>query len=223
MLTKHFSKVRNLLRVTLLFGVVALLSYCTSSPKTASSFGKRKYTKGHFSDPVAKVKMEYKPYDEDKIATSTQAAKSVGTENTTLTKISDKKKEIIGTYVAAAKKVETVVEKQAKSIGHAIAKSPLVVATNLSLKENSVSNSYPYVEHGYIHEHGDDNKKSTYLLIWIIALVVSLLCLLIAAAAFSITTSTAGCSTGCILLSISSLAGLVAIIFFILWLVALSS
>ncbi len=40
-----------------LFIAIALLLGCTSTHKVASSFSKRRYTKGHFYDPISKLKM----------------------------------------------------------------------------------------------------------------------------------------------------------------------
>jgi hypothetical protein len=41
--------------------VITFLVSCSSSNQLASSFGKRKYMKGHFSDPVSSIKGKLKP------------------------------------------------------------------------------------------------------------------------------------------------------------------
>jgi hypothetical protein len=51
---KTLSFIAGLLLMTFLFS-------CSSSNQLASSFGKRKYMKGHFSDPIASVKTKYRP------------------------------------------------------------------------------------------------------------------------------------------------------------------
>src|SRR5271154_1061058 len=74
----NHSKIIRFSQFILLFGAITFLSYCTSSPKTASNFGKRKYTKGHFSNPVAKVKTEYNPSINNYTVTSTVNNEHVG-------------------------------------------------------------------------------------------------------------------------------------------------
>jgi len=63
MILTKFIKVQKLFKVLFLLGLVGFFAYCTSSNnKMASSFSKRKYTKGHFSDPVAKANLDYSIY-----------------------------------------------------------------------------------------------------------------------------------------------------------------
>ena len=60
MKSHYLDNSKKVFYLLLLFCVVNLLSFCTSSIKTAS-FGKRKYTKGHFSDPIGKVRTKFNP------------------------------------------------------------------------------------------------------------------------------------------------------------------
>ncbi len=59
MITKNKLKIRNFLPLLVVASAVMFLASCSSGNKFASSFNKRHYTKGHFSDPVAKVKTDY--------------------------------------------------------------------------------------------------------------------------------------------------------------------
>ena len=59
MITKIYSQSRKLFPFALVAFAVAMLASC-SSTQVASSFSKRKYTNGRFSDPVAKVKTDFK-------------------------------------------------------------------------------------------------------------------------------------------------------------------
>ncbi len=222
MITKHFSKIRSLFKFILLFGAIAFLSYCTSSPKTASNFGKRKYTKGHFADHVAKVKMEYTPYDERSVAPTVHANHSENSDNIATTKHSDKK-DINQNFTAKATTAVTPFGNQPKQPAIAIANRPAETTNNVSLKENSTVSAYPYAEQGHPYQHGGGDNSSGLLLAWVLALAVSVLCyLLLIAYATSAAAGSATAGVGCFLVIFGTFAFVAAVVLFILWVVALS-
>ncbi len=225
MRTKHLHQLKNFFKFTLLFGAVAFLSYCTTSPKTASNFGKRKYTHGHFSDPVAKVKMEYKPSAEPNLAPTTHANPSENTANNLLVKPSDKNNSK-PTFTAKATNSVTPSGNRPKQEAGTIAKNESAASANnnISLKVNSGVSAYPYVEQGHPYEHGGGDRSSGLLVAWLLALGVSVLCYLLliayAASAASGTSVTAG--VGCFLVIFGTFAFIAAIVLFILWIIAIS-
>ncbi|HTA27421.1 MAG TPA: hypothetical protein VK809_06520, partial [Bacteroidia bacterium] len=198
---------------------------CTSSPKTASNFGKRKYTKGHFADPVAKVKMEYKPYDDSTISPGTHATPSENSDNTAVTKYSDKK-DVQPGFTTKPTNVAPPFGSQPKQEAYSIAKNPSSAnpENNVSLKENSTVNAYPYVEQSHPYERSGNDNSSGLLIAWILALAISVLCylLLIAYITSVATGASATAGTGCLLVVLGTFAFVAAIVLFILWVVALS-
>ena len=209
----------------MLFGAVVALSYCTTAPKTASSFGKRKYTKGHFSDPVAKIKTEYSPYSENNTMASPQPNQKEDVDKSNFINKSEKK-DIKANFTAATQTLKTTISNQVKQTVGAIANNIASSGNNnVSLKENSSVSSQPYDPGGHPYQHEENNKASTYLLAWLISIIVALICffLFVGEANNIANGGSAAVSTGCLLLTLMVIAFIAAIVFLILWIVALSN
>jgi hypothetical protein len=204
----RFSRVVKLLRFFLLAGGIAFFSYCSTSPKTASSFGKRKYTKGYFSDPVAKLKMDYTPFNS--IESNTSYKYSQNTYN--------QSNNIYGYPVTTdAKNNFTVPRKQVsyqnKTGGDVDFKRQSSLQNNTSVKECPAGDDKP--SDGYNHRIYSGPDSTTYLVAWLTCLGIALLIALLAAAAGS-------GNLGCFLTGIGVFAFIAAVIFFVLWLVAIA-
>ena len=210
MISTKFIKAQKLFKVLFLFGIVGFFAYCTSSTnKLASSFSKRKYTKGHFSDPVAKTNLDYSPYGANITLAPKNQLQAPPVENT-----------------PAAVNEKAGIKGTAKSIsskGNEITKSPVIsYKNNVSLKENMPYNPY--------HHYGDDNghdqhssSGSSFLLAWILCLIASVICflLLVADAASFGAGIGGGLGAGCVLYVLGGFLFIAAVVLFILWIVTI--
>ena len=221
MITKYFSKTGNFFKFVFLCLAIAFLPYCSSSDRGASSFAKRKYTKGHFSDPVAKVKTDYKSYGAATTVSPVNHLQNTGVENTPFTKTTASANNIDANSNHANR------DKQNTTGGINISKSPAVYGNgNASLKESSASLAdHPY-DHGggHMYQHGDGDRAGTYLLVWILCLAGAILCFLLLAtlSASSVGAGGSELGAGCFLLSFSTLLFIAALVFFILWIIELT-
>jgi hypothetical protein len=191
---------RETLKVFLFFCLIAFLSSCTSSNKLAFSFSKRKYTKGHFSDAIKKVKVDNKTYVYNS---------SIINLNRPLNK------ELKKAIVSKTNIIKHMEFASANRIG--IVKVPIISNNrNTYLKINLMMPAYPDNDP---HSTGHHSKASKYLLSWLICLGVALIsyffCLELALGTSS---STSAIGASIILGYFSVVALLVALVFFILWL-----
>ena len=195
MISTKFIKAQKLFKVLFLFGIVGFFAYCTSSTnKLASSFSKRKYTKGHFSDPVAKTNLDYSPYGANITLAPKNQLQAPPVENT-----------------PAAVNEKAGIKGPAKSIsskGNEITKSPVIsYKNNVSLKENMPYNPY--------HHYGDDNGHDQHS-----SSGSSFLLLVADAASFGAGIG-GGLGAGCVLYVLGGFLFIAAVVLFILWIVTI--
>jgi hypothetical protein len=142
---EHTSLTMKFVISLFLFIAISLLPSCKSSHKSISSFSKRKYTKGHFYNPVAKLYLIYKPLDTNTLASINITSKKEDKKKTL-------NKEIEKTLVKYSQSVQfdklSVLQNQKKWIRISNNKSGTVSnKENLSLNENSTLNTEPYGDH----------------------------------------------------------------------------
>ncbi len=224
MSSNHFFKAGNFAKFLCLSLTVVLFSYCTTYNNVASSFGKRKYTKGHFFESVPKINTAYNAGSQNTTVKSEANPQNEVSFNKSLITNTTNAVKAIFTAPATTATVKESTHKKAIEEAATIAKSTSPVATENVSKKESSSND-PYVgQNNHVYKH-DDSKQGTFLAGWLICLALSLLLVLLfvnwADTANVNNNSTAG--TGCIfgLLLLLSLIG--TIVFFILWVVSLSS
>jgi hypothetical protein len=217
MFTTIYSKSRKLFPIALVAFAVAMLASCSSSNQFASSFSKRKYTPGHFSDPVAKVK-------QGNANTATAAIivdNKVEANNTLLTK--NEKATVKTNFSTPAKpanvkndKPVATALKTLKQHVFGITKAPVNTSSNLSLQQTSTIQDTPaYGDHG----GGGDRPHHHYLLDCLLCLLLWLVFIILAAAS-AVGGSGAGLGLFAILAYIAAIA---ALVFFILWIVEIAS
>ena len=221
MLTKYFSKAGNWFKLILLFTGLSFLTYCSSNNSVVSSFGKRKYTKGHFSDPVAKVKTDYMQGNPSISLAQQRIPQNNRTENSLPVKnASGFEKNNFGATANAKQ------PKDKSSIPFIAQNNNPESKNNVSLKENSTAEyEHPY-EHGdhIYRQHGDSDHAETYMLTWILLVVAALVCILLLSttAVGGIAAATNPVGVGCLLGGIFVLLIILALVFFILWIVAIA-
>lgn len=209
MILKNIIKAQKLFKVLFLFGVVGFFAYCTSSTnKMASSFSKRKYTKGHFSDPVAKTNPEYLPYGSNIPAAAKNHLQAQVADNHTST--TDTKTN----FNSPAKTASSNSVEITKS-------SSISYKNNVSLKENLPYNPYHHYNDDNSHDSHSSNA-STLLVAWLVCLGVALLCLLLFSSEATTVATGASVGAGCLLLTLMTLAAIASIVLFILWIVAIA-
>ncbi len=234
MKTSISSKLRNLVPAALVFVTVGFLASCTSSNKVASSFGKRKYTHGHFSDPVAKVKTNYKPAgpalaiaQPKGVDTKNTPAVQKFNSNTTTVATSDNKATapVAATNSVTKAKHGLLNINLSKSSGLSISSGSTTLSlssNNVSLKENSTNSQAGYNEHG---SSSSDSGMNHYLKMCLLFLAIWLICILLEIV-FAVGTATTGSAGSFGLAVLFGLIGwicfIVSIVFFILWLVDIS-
>lgn len=225
--TNNFATVKKIFIFTLFCIGVTMLSYCTSSGgRGASSFAKRKYTKGHFSDPVAKVKTQYKSYDAPKITANTPKSATEYQAGKPGINPSASVPEASGNISSNKSGKKADIYSQS-SVTPDNSSTPVAGNNDASVTDNSEAK--PWGDHNYGDMHRDDHHgggPGGLLLGWILCLVGSLLCILIyvaiIAGSASASAGTAAIGTGCILFTLSGLLFIAAIVLFVLWIVALS-
>jgi hypothetical protein len=211
MITTIYSKSRKLFPFALVAFAIAILASCSSSNQFASSFGKRKYTTGHFSDPVAKVKTDNKPGISNTIVQTTNGTNNAVASNNVLTKT---EKTVVKVPFSAQKNKPQVAKTTStpNPVGLVIAKTPLVNSSdNVSLKESSnYQASQMASSSGY--DGGNSGGRHHYLGAFFICLLLWLLFGLI----YLIT-------LGPLVGFLAVICFIAAVVYFILWLVTLAS
>ena len=207
--------------IVLLMVIVTFVFSCNSGNTVASNFGKRKYTRGHFNDPVAKVKTNYSTGTPSAALSQPIISENNWVENPLPVKSSSLEKPDFGTP-GSTNQVNLTPNKPA--IPTTAKNNNPESKNNVSLNENSTTGyEHPY-EHGdqnHIYRRGGSDQAGTYLTVWLVCLALAIICLLLFAAAAS-SIGSSGIGAGCLLLTLSGLGFILAIVFFILWIVAIA-
>jgi hypothetical protein len=211
---KRHLKIIRFSQFILLFGAIALLPYCTSSPKTASNFGKRKYTKGHFSDRVAKVKTEYRPSENNSTITSTinnEHAVNLDDIISKSTTHSSGLKPNFSLPVSYGNQSSN----QPESIPNSVSKSGTVSSAG---KVSQSQNSSDFPRGGYADRIYNGPDAHTYLISWIVCILAGIILILLASI---LGFSEATLGLGCLLVVASVIFFAAAVVFFVLWLITI--
>ena len=196
-----------------------MLASCSSSNQFASSFSKRKYTTGHFSDPVAKVKA---PNVNASVLTVT-GNNDLPVNNVQLAKNekpapkADFNSPAKSGHVAEKNNSVFALMKTVKQGMYRIAKVPVNSEGNISLKGNSSIQDSPAMG-----DHGGGGGGSThrpYLLYCLLCILLMLVFFILAAASV-----VSGSGGGLVFWAyLAYFAGLAATVFFVLWIIQLAS
>ncbi len=219
--SNHFIKPGTYFKLLCLLLTVVLFSYCTTY-NTVTSFGKRKYTKGHFFEPVPKVNTAYTSGGPDiTVNTESNMAKETGETLSFIKRTARLGKALFKEMTSTAGANETT-DKKGVQQATAIAKSTnTFTTTTISQKENSLND--PYAGHNdHIYKH-DDSKKGKYLTLWIVLLGLFFICgALFGTTDWATATTTQG-EFGCIFAVLSFVFLIMFIVYLVLWLNALAS
>jgi len=206
MITTNYLKSGRKHIVLLITTITVLFSACSSSNQIASSFGKRKYTKGHITSPIVKLKTEYKSYT---ITAPVIPLQKVSVENTTLTKTATAD---VKANFSAPSKSSIVFNQPGKSPLNAITKNAETnTKDNVSLLENSTNAINIASGVGY-QDHNGNAHRHHYLLDFFLCLLLFIVFGLLALSALSGFFGV-----------LSWLFGIAAVVFFILWIVSLTT
>lgn len=209
---------RKLIPIAIVAIVVSMLASCSSSNQFASSFSKRKYMAGHYSDPIAKVKVE------SKNAVTIAANDNKKAINNNITVKKEEAKIAEPSTVTPVKSTNFKADKKDKLASgaasqHIVAKSevPTVNDKNNTVEETSTSiYASPTSAENTMHDSGGSHP---YLLYFLVCILLMILFLILAAG------SAAGGSGGGALLFVLlySITGILALVFLILWIISLVS
>ncbi len=227
---KITAELRKTLRLLIFFSGIIVISQCNTSNKVASSFDKRKYTPGHFSDLTAKVNDISTPsgtagsiQSMDESVINQDGNKPPSADITNLDKKDmTRTSPVIPQFIIAIQKRlgmnflingAEVNSKSANSTLKASASSQLLTPHD------------PHDDYSRGGNHINGNANS-YLTAWLVCLGVALICWLLLLSwinqSINGTTNT-NYGSGCAFLLIGALASIAAVVLFILWIVALAS
>jgi len=149
---KNTTLTRNLFK----FAFVSLALSFLASCSTTTQFATRKYTKGHFSDPIAKVNVNYLPSVSASAALApVKQVQTLVTETQKTSKISTNSTPVAETHLNAVPKKGISFTTKEKSVKIAVANAPASINKgNVSLSENSVTAVTQTADHGSIPHHG---------------------------------------------------------------------
>jgi hypothetical protein len=210
-----YSNLKKLMPVAILAIVFSMLASCSSSNQFASSFSKRKYMTGHYSDPIAKVKVEARnavniassdikeAVSESKITLNKEDGKISESNTTANQKLSNYK---------AVQPVLASKHSSQKSVtnGLAAANGKKNVST---IEQNSSTTSSP----DSVEKTAGEGGHHHYLGLFFLCLLLGLIFLLLAAVSV-VGGSAAGLGLFAILAYIMWIA---AIVFLVLWIISL--
>jgi hypothetical protein len=213
-----YSNFKKLTPVVVMAIILSMLASCSSSNQMASSFSKRKYMPGHFSDPIAKVKTGV----ENAIASAANDTKKAVNEIRTAEK-TEEAKIAEPSVIAQAKPVSLKAENNkllAKVSQNHVAAKAVVLAVDDNNKNNvgEASDSYasPSSLESVQHDGGDHHHH--YLGDAILCFLLAILCWIIA-----LGSAVGGSGAGFGLFAILSyLLFIAALVFFIVWLIHLA-
>ncbi|HTA83586.1 MAG TPA: hypothetical protein VK783_11645 [Bacteroidia bacterium] len=214
---KIYSNLKKLMPVAILAIVFSMLASCSSSNQFTSSFSKRKYMTGHYSDPVAKVKVEIR--NTANVA-STDVKEAVSESKMSLNKEVGK---ISESYTAADQKLSNYKAVQPALVSkHSSEKN---MTNGLTAAADSKKNVNTIEQNSSATSSPDSIEKTTgdggghhhYLGLFFLCLFLGLIFLLLAAASV-VGGSAAGLGLFAIL---AYLMWVAAIVFLILWIISL--
>ena len=212
-----YTNLRKLTPIVVTAIILSMLASCSSSNQMASSFSKRKYMPGHFSDPIAKVKTEAV----NTIASAANSTKKVVDEIKTIAKTEEKN---VAQPVAVAQVKATPsktnkprVATKTLSQNHVAAKLAVAVDTkNTSMQETSATYSSPSSLENVQHDSGEHHHYFLYFLLSLLAMIL----FLILAAASVVGSSGSGFF---LWIALYYIAGIAALVFLVMWIISLAS
>lgn len=222
MFTIIYSNSRKLFPIAFIAFALTILASCSSSNQLVSSFSKRKYTNGHFSDPAAKLNTSKKPGNSRLIE---NVVKQTVINSNLLTQNQEEyikvnfghpvKSNFVKKDNPASRYLRTL-KKTAFTITQSSASNS--TNSNVSLKETpTIQDSPSYSDHG--GNDGGGHYHHHYLLDCLLCVLLWLIFIILAAASV-VSGSGAGLGLFAILAYIAAIA---ALVFFILWIVDLAS
>ena len=225
MLTTIYSKSGKLFPIALVVFAIAFLASCSSSNQFASSFSKRKYTNGHFSDPVAKVKASDKPGNYNSSNLNTRVTNNLVANNAVIHQNQEKAIKVNFSHPVKseyAKKDKPAIASIVKFKNDIFSVTKSQVADNnapyAAFRETStIQDSPAYGDHG--GNGGRENGHHHYLLDCLLCILLWLVFLILAAASV---VSGSGACLGLFAI-LAYIAAIAALVFFILWIVDIAS
>jgi hypothetical protein len=213
-----YSSLKKLTPIVTLAIVLSMLASCSSSNQFASSFSKRKYMTGHYSDPIAKVKAEVG--NAINVA-ATDNKKAMDNNAVTLKKEDGK---ITEPSAADQKSASSKTAQPCRASKHSLHKN---LANKIAAATSDKKNANSIEQNTSISTSPDSLEKTTsdsgghhhYLLAFFLCLLLGLLFTVLAAASV-VAGSAAGLGLFAILAYVMWIA---ALVFLILWIVSLVS
>ncbi len=216
----YFSKAKRIFSIVLLFVTVGLLSYCTTTGKFAS----RKYTKGHFFDRVAKVDARHISSPKQLIAAV--SPKKVETNNTIK---QENDNAVSNPQVISQNNLTAGASNLSGQSSNPTGVSQNSKDNSISAPENTVTKAASDIDYAHDNHQAAPSRAGTYLIVWLACIALSLIFfLLIGTIDTNQLNGSSGQATnalgeGCLFLTLSIVLGIAGLVFFILWLVALTS
>ncbi len=211
-----YSNLKKLMPLAVLAIVISMLASCSSSNQVASSFSKRKYMAGHYSDPIAKVRVEVK--NAVNVASS-DAKEAVNNSKIALNK--EEGKMVESNTIADQKSVNTVVQPDLAS-KHLLQKNVttgIAAAAEGKKNVNTIEQNTSVSSPNSVEKTAGDGGHHHYLGLFFLCLLLGLLFVILAAASV-VGGSAAGLGIFAIL---AYLMWLAALVFLILWIISLVS
>ena len=211
-----YSNLKKLMPLAILAIVFSMLASCSSSNQVASSFSKRKYLAGHYSDPIAKVRVEIK--------NAVNVASSDTKEAVNNSKIALNKEEskISESYAVAEQKSGNKAVQPYQASKHSLQKNvtnEIAAAADGKKNVNTIEQTSSISSPDSVEKTAGDGGHHHYLGLFFLCLLLGLVFLLLAAVSV-VGGSAAGLGLFAILAYIMWIA---AIIFLILWIISLVS
>jgi hypothetical protein len=214
---RNYSNLRKLIPFAIVAIVITMLASCSSSNQMASSFSKRKYMPGRFSDPIAKVKTGAA----NTIASVANDTKNVVNEIKTLAKA---EKTTEPSAIAQAKPVYIKADKpklaaKASAQSHLAAKAVVMAVDKKEVNSTEQTSSVYASPNSLESTMSDNGGHHHYFGYFLICLLLMLLFLILAAGS-----AVSGSGGGALLFVLLYIfAGIAALVFLVLWIINLAS
>ncbi len=220
--------IANLSKILFLFAALMVIAQCNTSNKVASGFGKRKYTPGRYTDQTARINGSYTPAgpgSEVQAAGARTDAKPVSPSGSNASPIP-------AAHPLTAPVPPLVIAAERKLGVNILSGNTKTDNGNaaISLKESASHKlQIPHDPRGDYSRDSDNSarKQASYLTAWLVCLGITIICWLVLLGELNSTanspTYSNGYGTGCVLGLIGTFAFIAAVVFFILWIIAIAS